>query len=284
MHSARTKKILVTMAMLAVFGLLRVPFEDRIQQRLVTDQLLEPPPEIGLLDQMGQSAFLATLGGARSLVAVYMTLMAYDSWRYQDWDDLDAKYKIVTSLNPKDEESWIAWAWHLAYNASANMAESDNWQRYRRPQDLTREDVAAHFLERGIAVYREGIRNNPESGKLHQELGRVLWKKAFDPCAAAGVYERAKNLPGSLGFTVRFQGYCMAACPGREQEAYDYLLDLYYQGTKHRSAESLIISLKKLEKTLDVPFLLRIPDWEKDRRIRQDLEMEDAGSNMPWTP
>ena len=283
MQLARTKRILLTLAMLAVFGLLRVPFEDRIQHRLIDDQLLEAPPEIGLLDQMGQSAFLATLGGARSLVAVYMTLMAYDSWRYQDWDDLDAKFKVVTSLNPKDEESWIAYGWHLAYNASANMEIRANWQQYRRPQDFTREDVAAHFIDRGVAVLREGIRNNPESGKLHQELGRVLWKKALDPCAAAIVYERGKDLPGSLGFTVRFQGYCMAECPGREQESYDYLLELYHQGTKHRT-ESALVSLKELEDTLDVPFILRIPDWLRDQRIRKDLEMEDAGSNMPWTP
>jgi hypothetical protein len=283
MNSARTKKILLTAAMLAVFGLLRIPFEDRIQQRLIDDQLLPPPPEIGLLDQMGQSAFLATLGGARSLVAVYMTLMAYDSWRYQDWEDLNAKYQVITSLNPKDEESWIAWGWHNAYNASANMEIRDDWQQYRRPQDFTREDVADQFIDRGVEILRESVKNNPQSGKLYQELGRVLWKKDNDPCAAAVAYERAKNLPGSLGFTVRFQGYCMAQCSGREQEAYDYLIGLYHQGKKHRT-ESVIVTLKKLEKTLDIPFILRIRDWEKDLRIRHDLEMEDAGANMPWIP
>lgn len=283
MHSALRKKIFCTLALLAVFGLLRAPFESRLTERLETDLLLSPPPEISLLDQMGQSSFLATLGGARSLVAVYMTLMATDSWSYQDWEDLNAKYTVVTSLNPSDEEAWIAWSWHNAYNASANMEVRDDWKKFRHPGDVTRTDVGAHFIDRGVEILREAIDNNPESGKLYQELGRVLWKKDLDPCSAALAYERAKDLPGSLGFTVRFQGYCMAKCPGREREAYDYLSELYHQGNRHRT-ESVIVSLKKLETTLEVPFLLRIPDWERDLRIRRDLEMEDAGSNMPWIP
>jgi hypothetical protein len=279
----RTKKILLTLALLAVFGLLRVPFENRIQKRLIADELLNPPPEIGLLDQMGQAAFLATLGGTRSLVAVYMTLMAYDSWRFQDWEELNSKYTVVTSLRADDEEAWIIWAWHNAYNASANMETNPDWREFRRSEDLTREDVSARFIDRGVEILRDGIRNNPESGKLYQELGRVMWKKDLDPCGGAIAYEKAKNLPGSLGFTVRFQGYCMAECPGREQEAYEYLSDLYHPGQKHRTP-SVIVALKKLEETLDVPFTLRIPDWDPDRRLRHDLEMNDAGSNMPWIP
>ena len=127
------------------------------------------------------------------------------------------------------------------------------------------------------------LKTIPIPARIYQELGRTLWKKAEDPCAAAEAYEQAKELPGSLGFTVRFHGYCMAECPGREKEAYDYLIDLYRQGEKHRTP-SVIVALKKLEEQLTVPLILRILDEEPDQRLRRQLEINDAGGNMPWIP
>ena len=69
--------------------------------------LLPPPLGIGMLDQMGQSAFVATLGGTRSLVAVYMTLLAYEGWKNQDWAVVEKNYGVVHSLQPFDLQAWV---------------------------------------------------------------------------------------------------------------------------------------------------------------------------------
>lgn len=282
MRAAIAKKIVVTMLMLAAFGLLRMPFEDRLQKRLESDGLLPVPPGIGMLDQMGQSAFLATLGGARSLVGIYMTLMAVDGWYYQNWAQVDKNYSVVTSLKPDDIDAWVVRSWHQAYNASANMEIRGDWREFKQPTEQTRKEVAHRYVLRGADILRSGIQNNPESGKLYQELGFTLWKKAGDPCAAAEAYKMAKDLPGSMAFTARFYGYALAECPGSAREAYDYLLDLYrVPGEKHH-LPSVIVAIKDLETKLDVPFILRIRDPDPDERLRKNLEQNQTNSYMPW--
>lgn len=283
MHSRLLKKTGGVLLLIVAFGLMRLPFEDRLQARLEAEDLLPTPLGISMLDQMGQSAFVATLGGARSLVAVYMTLLAYDGWQNQDWAQVEKNYGVIHRLQPYDLQAWILGAWHQHTNGAINMLERDDWRAFKLPQELDRQAVSKRYIDKGIEMLRDGIRNNPESGKLYQELAWTLWKKAGDPCAAADAYERAMNLPGSFKFTERFRGYAMADCPEREGEAYDYLLGLYREGDRHHTA-SVIITLKELEAKLDVPFMLRILDEDPDDVMRRNLEMNARDSGLPWLP
>lgn len=284
MHSKVWQKTGLALLLVVLFGLLRVPFEDRLQSRLEADQLLTRPLAIGMIEQMGQSAFLATLGGTRALVAIYMSLLAYDAWEYQDWDRVETSFDVIYQLQPHDLQAWITGAWHQHTNASVNMEQRPDWREWKLPHEQSREEARDRYIAKGIDILRDGVRNNPDSGKLYQEFAWTLWKKGKDPCAAADAYKKALNLPGSLGFTVRFHGYTLAECPGREREAYDYLKGLYNQGNKKHHLPSVIVSLKKLERQLDIPFILRIPDPEPDEALRRQLEQNSIDSGLPWLP
>lgn len=280
------RKTGLALLLVALCGLLRVPFEDRLQTRLEADQLLPTPLGVGMIDQMGQSAFLATLGGTRALVAIYMSLLAYDHWEQQDWGGVENAFDVIYKLQPNDIQAWILGAWHQHTNASVNMEQRHDWREWKLPHEATREEVRDRYIAKGIGILGDAVRNNPESGKLYQEYAWTLWKKGGDACAAAEAYKHAIEHPGSLGFTVRFYGYTLAECPGREREAYDYLLKLYREVKERgsRPVPSVVVALKKLENTLDVPFLLRIPELEPDEALKRSLEQDSVDSGLPWLP
>jgi len=286
MRSKVWRKTGLALLLVALFGLARVPFEDRLQSRMETDGLLPKPLGVGMIDQMGQSAFLATLGGTRSLVAIYMSLLAYDSWEQQEWGGVENSFDVIFKLQPQDIPAWILGAWHQHTNAGVNMEQRPDWKEWKLPTETTREEVRDRYIEKGIDILHDAVRNNPESGKLYQELAWTLWKKGKDPCAAAEAYKKAIEYPGSLGLVVRFYGYTLAECPGREREAYDYLLDIYLDDRARgkRTVPSVIVALKELERKLAIPFLLRIPDLEPDEALRRSLEQNSVDSGLPWLP
>lgn len=254
----RVPRLLLVLLLLAAFGVVRVPVEQSLRDRLVAANLLLPPPARSALEQMGQSALMGTLGGLRSLVATFLTLEAYDHFGVKAWDDLRQTYQIITALEPRDETHWVSVVWHLGINATANM-ESDErlpaFERQRRFQQYAFE--AIDFAERGL----EQI---PGSAAIRLQLAEVYREKLKDDCATSRVYGDIVGLPGAPGYARRFHGYFMARCPGKEEQAYDYLMALYREGERQR-LPTLIKEIKTLEEKLGVPSPRRIPDADPDR-------------------
>lgn len=251
-------RIVIALFLLALFGIVRGPFEDRIRDRLVAAKLLTPPPAQSAFEQMGQSALMGTLGGLRSLVATFLTLEAFEHFSTKSWDDLRQTYQIITALEPRDESHWVSVIWHLGINATANMEIDERlpaFERERRFKEYAFQ--AIDFAERGITQI-------PESSAIRIQLAEVYREKLKDDCATARVYGDAIGLPDAPGYVRRFHGYFMARCPGREEEAYAYLLGLYREGD-HQHLPTLIKEIKNLEEKLGVPQPRRIPDADPDR-------------------
>jgi hypothetical protein len=254
----RVPRPLLALLFLAAFGVLRAPVEQRLRDRLVAANLLLPPPAQSAFEQMSQSALMGTLGGLRSLVATFLTLEAYDHFGVKAWDELGRTYQIITALEPRDESHWVSVIWHLGINATANM-ESDErlpaFERQRRFKQYAFE--AIDFAERGLAQI-------PESAAIRLQLAEVYREKLKDDCATSRVYGDIIGLPGAPGYVRRFHGYFMARCPGKEQEAYAYLMALYREG-EEQHLPTLIKEVKTLEDKLGIPSPQRIPDADPDR-------------------
>jgi hypothetical protein len=254
----RVPRPLLALLFLAAFGVLRAPVEQHLRDRLVAANLLLPPPAQSAFEQMSQSALMGTLGGLRSLVATFLTLEAYDHFGVKAWDELGRTYQIITALEPRDESHWVSVIWHLGINATANM-ESDErlpaFERQRRFKQYAFE--AIDFAERGLAQI-------PESAAIRLQLAEVYREKLKDDCATSRVYGDIIGLPDAPGYVRRFHGYFMARCPGKEQEAYAYLMALYREG-EEQHLPTLIKEVKTLEDKLGIPSPQRIPDADPDR-------------------
>ena len=53
-------RTIIVLIVLVAFGLVRTPFENRLGEQLIEAKLVVPPPGMTVLDQMGQSALMAT--------------------------------------------------------------------------------------------------------------------------------------------------------------------------------------------------------------------------------
>ncbi|NLT70976.1 MAG: hypothetical protein GXX91_09815 [Verrucomicrobiaceae bacterium] len=251
-------RLVLAVIALAVFGVLRAPLEEDLRERLVAANLLLPPPGQGAFEQMSQSALMGTLGGLRSLVATFLTLNAFEHFSTKSWDDLRANYLIITNLEPRDESHWVAVIWHIGINATANM-ETD----LRLPA-FERERRFKEYAFQAIDLAERGLAQLPDSAAIRLQLAEVYREKLKDDCATARVYGEIIGLPEAPSYARRFYGYFMARCPGREEEAYEYLMDLYREGERQH-LPTLIKEIKNLEEKLAIPSPQRIPDADPDR-------------------
>lgn len=268
---------IAAIALLALFGLVRSPVEDGVRERLVAARLLLPPPAQSAFEQMGQSALMGTLGGLRSLVASFLTLEAFEHFSTKSWDDLRQTYQIITSLEPRDESHWVSVVWHLGINATANMEIDERLPAFERERRFN------EYAFQAIELAERGIAQIPESAAIRLQLAEVYREKLKDDCATARVYGDTIGLPGAPGYARRFHGYFMARCPGREKEAYEYLMALYREGDSQH-LPTLIKEIKNLEEKLSIPGPQRIPDADPDRpqkRPRQPANVLPGGIVVP---
>lgn len=254
----RVPRPILVLCGLVLFGVVRAPVEQNLRDRLVAANLLLPPPAQSAFEQMSQSALMGTLGGLRSLVATFLTLEAYDHFGVKAWDDLRQTYQIITALEPRDETHWVSVIWHLGINATANMEYDEKLPAFERQRRFKQYAFdAIDFAERGLGQI-------PDSAAIRLQLAEVYREKLKDDCATARVYGDMIGLPDAPGYVRRFHGYFLARCPGKEKEAYDYLMALYREG-EQQHLPTLIKEIKKLEEMLAVPSPQRIPDGDPDR-------------------
>lgn len=248
----RLPRWILVLAALAVFGMIRLPIEEKLGNQLEENHLLLPPPAQDAVQQMSQSALMGTLGGLRTLVSSYLVLEAFEHFSSKQWEDLRRTYAIITSLEPRDENHWRDVVWHLGINATANMQLDESIPEFERNRRFNEYALLA------VDLANQGIQQNPNSIIIRQQLAEVYREKLEDYCATARVYTELVEIPGAPQYSDRFVGYFLADCPGMERKAYDHLRRLYYEG-EHNHLPSLIIKLKDLEETLDVLPALRIP-------------------------
>ena len=206
---------------------------------------------IDLRERVGQTAFIAILGGFRSVVADLLFIDAHFAWERVDWSHLLLRLRQVTMLQPHVTMFWDIAAWHMASNASISSANDTSLSPAGRKR-LEREyiELGRDFLERGVA-------NNPKNPQLYEALARLYRDKLNDHARASENFFKASQLPNCAAYDERFGAYELSYCDGREREAYDHLRALYDRGQKER-LPTLIARLHLLEEKLKIPSANRI--------------------------
>lgn len=220
----RWKKITLALAIILAGGAARMPFEQRYTASLRAQNLLETPLNLSARDELGQSLFIATLGGFRSAVASVMELRSITPWMRGEWGQVEESYAICTRLQPREEHYWTQRSWMQAYNAR------DSYLLDSMLTQPNRELYAQQSVENGIRVLREGTLRIPESWRLWEQLASTLcmpWNQKPDYAAAAAAYEKAAASPGVPGIYRRFAVYQLSHIPEREREAWDKLIAFY---------------------------------------------------------
>jgi len=240
------KPLLVLALIFAAF----VPL--KLNMEAACDRIAPATLSIGLREQIGQSAFIAVLGGFRSVIADLLFIDAYSAWERTDWTYLLLRLRQATELQPRAILFWEMAGWHMAWNAGTAALEDDS------KSPAARRRLQHDYLELGRDFLVRGIAHNPEKPELYEALARLYRDKFHDHARAAENFEKGSRLPGHHSYDERFSAYELAECEGREREAYDRLRALYQRGEKERLPR-LINQLRAMEQRLKIPANERIP-------------------------
>ncbi len=240
------KSVLALIFILAAF----VPLKLKIET--VSNRIAPGTLSIDLREQIGQSAFIAVLGGFRSVIADLLFIDAYSAWERTDWTYLLLRLRQATELQPRALLFWEMAGWHMAWNAGTAALEDDS------KSPAARRRLQHDYLELGKDFLVRGIAYNPEKPQLYEALARLYRDKFHDHARAAENFEKASRLPGHASSDERFSAYEVSYCEGREREAYDRLRSLYQRGEKERLPR-LLNQLRAMEERLKIPANERIP-------------------------
>lgn len=232
--------------LLLLAGWLLLPFQIKLQNECRVAGFRTTPVTLELREQIGQSGFLAALSGFRAPLAAGLWIEAHNAWEKTEWGRMAGLFNTVTTLQPHNLLYWDNASWHMAWNASAASLLD------RRVQSAAlRERSASQYVALGRDFLERGIRNNPDEPLLYERLGTLLRDKVQDHAAAADAFSKGASFPNAPGYLKRFAAYETALSPGREEEAYRRLLELFNEGEKQR-VPTLLLRLGELEEKLHV--------------------------------
>jgi len=263
-------QILVITGTLIGFGAAKLHFEDRLNQDMVEQQLLQPPIKEGTSLQLGQTGWVVALGGLRSLVAAVWNMRAFLNFENLEWIKLEQNYHVITSLQPQNIHYWETGAWNLHTNASVYYNENPELSPLRR------QAMRKLYIKKGSEFLEEGVRENPDSWKLHSALAR-LWSDQYkfpDLDRSVDHFEdtlACKSLPDyRRKMFERFRFYAMCRIPDRQNEALDLGIELYNASTINRTP-SLINYIFALQNALEIPEADRISETDLFPNKKQQL-------------
>ena len=259
----RAHVILVVLGGLVAHGLLRWPMESALTKEWRASHVLGPELDLDLREKLGQNAFAAALGGARSVVASIENLRAFTAWQDRDWALVEQRFRLVQQLQPRVPDYWDTGAWHMAYNASGYYRF--DWRGPRgenNPAALERlrMDYWRQYILKGQEMFADGIRNNPESWTLAEKAALLhsdVYKIA-DHRKAAAYYEHAAAIEGSPQRIPRFLGYELSFLPDRRREALDLFTRLYHEAPVNH-VPTLLATLLDLQCEFGIPPGERVP-------------------------
>jgi hypothetical protein len=238
-------------APIALIAVLFFAAKLKLEADLGHQHLAAGPLGLDLRERIGQSAFIAVLGGFRSVIADLLFIDAHAAWERTDWMHLLLRLRQATELQPRAILFWDIAGWHMAWNASI-AAENDESK-----SPLARQRSSREYIELGRDFLNRGIANNPQKPQLYEALARLQRDRLHDHAGASENFYKASQLPGCAAYDERFSGYELAACEGRERQAYERLRALYLRGEKER-LPGLIARLKALEEKLNIPLAERV--------------------------
>ena len=153
------KSVLSLILILIAFVSLKLKMES------ACDRIAPGTLSIDLREQIGQSAFIAVLGGFRSVIADLLFIDAYSAWERTDWTYLLLRLRQATELQPRAILFWEMAGWHMAWNAGTAALEDESKSpaaRRRLQHDYL--ELGEDFLVRGLPTIR---RNRNSTKRWH---------------------------------------------------------------------------------------------------------------------
>lgn len=174
---------------LFLFGIVKIPLEQRAGVAFKNEGVINPPPDLGVMENLTQMGAAAALGGLRAFVASITFLQSVTAFENEDWPQVDSTLRLVTRLQPKIDFYWLTAADHMAFDAAAYYDRDET-----RPT-LYRNRLYKEHVERGIEILKQGLQFIPGSGRIEERLAQIYsWRmRPADPRNAGNYYMLASS-------------------------------------------------------------------------------------------
>jgi len=169
--NSRSKKILLLLLAAALLA-----GSGQIQQSLNRDRKdLDLTRMAPLKNAPPLLAFTTVaLGGFRGLISNFLWIRANELQQENKYFEMVQLADWITDLEPHFPQVWAFQAWNMAWNVSVNFEDfSDRWRWVKRGMELLRD---------------EGVRYNPESTLLYQQLSWIFQSKMGQNMDDANLY------------------------------------------------------------------------------------------------
>ncbi len=263
----RLKHYLFLATLLLGWGLLKLPWEHRLQQEQAIMRYHGLALNTSLRDQLGQGATLAALAGMRGLVASYIWCVEVETcWEQREWFKLKSLVELVTTLEPRSAQYWDEGAWQFAWNAALDRRRNPD-----QPSELLRLRDERFWVDQGVHLLERGIQNNPEKMVLWWKLGFLYEQRKQDYGQAAECYKQALLRPNPPQFLERFVGYDLEKT-GDFAGAYAWWKGIWFSTPDHtqkvRAWDWVEAHIRSMEDKLAIPPEKRV---FPDAKIRNSL-------------
>jgi hypothetical protein len=241
------KARLLAFIILVVFGIIRMPFEARLEEKQRALHYHGAKFTLDTRQRLGQMGFVAALSGFRALVADLLWMESHSAWERTEWGRMKVLFDTVTALQPRNLTFWDMSAFHMGWNAAAAARMNE-----KEPREALRIKAEREYWALAEDLYKRGIQNNPDRAFLFEGLGRLYREKYKDHWKAHQMFDEASKRPDAMAYTHRIAAYELAETPGKEKEAYARLKALYDKG-EDEHLPTLLRLLGELEEKLNVP-------------------------------
>ena len=263
-------RVLVSLAILVVFGFVKIPFESQTEQKLKDKGFRDWVPNMSAREQLTQASFIGAIGGFRSLVASIYDLRAHEAFRDKDWGSVERFRKVTTSLQPRFAKHWDLAAWDMAWNAYAY---------YRSKSEFSDDDlelwriekmIMPSYLDKGLSFAKEGAKWTPESYRLSMVIGDIYAQKYNNPKLASEWYFKSSQAKDAPSYIYRAYATQLAKCVGMEEEAYKVVSNLY-NGGKVRT-----LTLRRDMERLEGYFVNKLVQFNSINELKEMVKKENS--------
>ncbi len=225
--------IILILAILAVTGWLRMPYEQKLSEELHALKLV--PPRLSLEDRskLKQKAFVATYGSLRPTIAAFMSVKTTNYHSDQNWDKIEDAFKEIVLLDPYNFYYWDQAAWHMASNAAADK------QNDRSLTEIGRKQQFQNYIQKGKDIINQSIKVNPGDWRYLNLKAKLEANRYRDPdyATAVATYQeilQIPDLPNHIKRSAKLEIlFAMQKLPQRHQESYNLAIQLFEKDTSY---------------------------------------------------
>lgn len=162
--------------------------------------------------------------GFRKMAANLLWLQVDSFWHKGMLHRMVPLMQTSVMLDPEFVDAFLLGAWHLAYNATAQMKDTPEPLKVYYPQYQARLGAKERYYYQGIDFLKDGIRKNPRNYKLYFDLGYAIYQVKLNDYANAVKYlseairhKHDKWVPRTLYLALQKNGQYAEAKAGWER-------------------------------------------------------------------